>query len=480
MTINALDGGAYWDMGEGDKSKDLELTIIPYSSKFDPELPDPVVRLVRRSAIWNWQRWKSPEFDKLHDEAGSITDPAERAKKYIRMQQLLDESASCIWITHGVHDFAHAKSAGSRDPAERQQLAVSLLQAGVSARRVDSVTAKAPLPLPRRKGPPDSCLRSASFIAQRLAAALLTLAGAILFLFVIIQFVPGDLVSILLGPRATPELRADFARAHGPRPLDPGAGSGCSSAARCTGDLGTDVISNRPILDMILEVLPNTLQLAGCALLISRWCFGIALGCIAALKPGSLLDTVLGVTSVAFITTPAFVVAIFLLLIFSLQLHWLPVTGAGDPGDPLDRLSHLVLPATALVHRLGRLSRAPDPRLAAGGAVRAACAHDARLWRAGRADRAPFRAAPGAGADDRRHGHRHRRHDQQRGLRRDHLRPARHRHADLQRHPEPQLSRSSRPASCSPSSPTSPANLLVDLLNALLDPRIARSLKQAA
>ena len=68
--------------------------------------------------------------------------------------------------------------------------------------------------------------------------------------------------------------------------------------------------------------------------------FGIALGCIAALKPGSVLDTVLGVTSVAFITTPAFVVAIFLLLIFSLQLHWLPVTGAGDPDDPLDRLSH--------------------------------------------------------------------------------------------------------------------------------------------
>ena len=46
------------------------------------------------------------------------------------------------------------------------------------------------------------------FIAQRLAAALFTLGGAILFLFVIIQFVPGDLVSILLGPRATPQMRA--------------------------------------------------------------------------------------------------------------------------------------------------------------------------------------------------------------------------------------------------------------------------------
>ena len=53
------------------------------------------------------------------------------------------------------------------------------------------------------------------FIAQRLASALLTMVGAILFLFVIIQFVPGDLVSILLGPRATPELRAAFAERMG-------------------------------------------------------------------------------------------------------------------------------------------------------------------------------------------------------------------------------------------------------------------------
>jgi peptide/nickel transport system permease protein len=127
------------------------------------------------------------------------------------------------------------------------------------------------------------------------------------------------------------------------------------------GDLGNDIITHRPILDMVFEALPNTLQLAGAALLLSM-VFGIALGCIAALKPGSMPDTALGVTSVAFITTPAFVVAIFLLLIFSIQLHWLPVTGGGEPDDPLDRLAHLVLPATALsigwVGYLARLIRA--------------------------------------------------------------------------------------------------------------------------
>lgn len=109
VTINALDGGAYWGLGEADKSKDLELTIIPYSSKFDPGFQTQWF-VSSQVGIWNWQRWKNPEFDKLHVEAGSMTDPNERAKKYIRMQQLLDESASCIWITHGVHDFASVKS----------------------------------------------------------------------------------------------------------------------------------------------------------------------------------------------------------------------------------------------------------------------------------------------------------------------------------------------------------------------------------
>ena len=200
----------------------------------------------------------------------------------------------------------------------------------------------------------------ANFILHRLAAALLTLVGAIVFLFVIIQFVPGDLAGILLGPRATPELRAEFAQRMGlDRSIPEQAWLFFSNAIR--GDLGNDVISGRPILDMVLEALPNTLKLAGAALLISM-VLGITLGCIAALKPGSVLDTVLGVASVAFITTPAFVVAIFLLLIFSLQLHWLPVTGGGAAGDPLDRLAHLILPAAALsigwVGYLARLIRA--------------------------------------------------------------------------------------------------------------------------
>ena len=107
VTINALDPGAYWAMGSGDASKDLELSLVTFSSKFDPSFQTQWF-LGSQVGLWNWQRWVNAEFDKLHEEAASTLDKAERQKKYIRMQQLQDESASCVWITHGAHLFGYA------------------------------------------------------------------------------------------------------------------------------------------------------------------------------------------------------------------------------------------------------------------------------------------------------------------------------------------------------------------------------------
>ena len=128
-----------------------------------------------------------------------------------------------------------------------------------------------------------------------------------------------------------------------------------------TGDFGIDVISHRPILGIVLEALPNTLALAFCALGLALL-VGIPLGIVAALRPGSWLDSLLALISISFITTPTLVVAIVLFLVFATGLHWLPVAGAGDPDDMLDRLRHLVLPSVALalgwVGYISRLVRA--------------------------------------------------------------------------------------------------------------------------
>ena len=157
------------------------------------------------------------------------------------------------------------------------------------------------------------------------------------------------------------------------------------------GDFGTDVVSGRRILPMVLEVLPYTLVLTlasiGIAVLL-----GVPLGCIAALRPGGAADRLIALGSVGFIAIPNFVIAIMLLLVFSTWLHWLPVLGTGRTGGVFDaglRLDPAGLLARAL---LGGLHRAAAARLAARSAGRAACPHRARLRHRRAQDPRPLRA----------------------------------------------------------------------------------------
>ena len=103
--IDALDGGAYWSAGKEPKGKDLELSLQLFKGKFDPSF---FTQWFVSSQVgeWNWQRWKNPEYDSLHQKAASTLDPAERVKALVRMQQLMDESAAFIWLTHDVLTFA--------------------------------------------------------------------------------------------------------------------------------------------------------------------------------------------------------------------------------------------------------------------------------------------------------------------------------------------------------------------------------------
>jgi len=113
------------------------------------------------------------------------------------------------------------------------------------------------------------------------------------------------------------------------------------------GDLGVDVVGNRPVSGLVLAALPNTALLAVSAIALAIL-IGVPLGCYAATHPASLGDRLAAFLSVGLIATPSFVVAIFLLLIFSISLHWLPVMGIGRAGDPIDQFLHLILPSFAL------------------------------------------------------------------------------------------------------------------------------------
>jgi peptide/nickel transport system permease protein len=198
------------------------------------------------------------------------------------------------------------------------------------------------------------------FITRRAVLSLLILFLAVSLLFAMIHMMPGDPASVILGPKASPELKAELSQRMGlDKPLLVQLGNFYADLAR--GDLGVDVISDRAVSEIVFEQLPYTIVLVlvaigGATLL------GIPLGCFSAIKRNSVLDRLTAVMSVAFIAVPSFVIALYLLLWLAVKWRWFPAMGAGASGDIVDQARHLVLPAIALglgwVGYIARLVRA--------------------------------------------------------------------------------------------------------------------------
>jgi peptide/nickel transport system permease protein len=198
------------------------------------------------------------------------------------------------------------------------------------------------------------------FITQRSALALLILVLAVTLLFTMIHMMPGDPASVLLGPKASPELKAELNQRMGlDQPMLIQLGRFYTGLAR--GDLGVDVFSDRAVSDIVFEQVPYTIALV-LAAIGGATLLGIPLGCFSAIKRNSLLDRLTALISVAFIAIPSFVVALYLLLLLAVKWRWLPAMGAGASGDIADQARHLILPATALglgwVGYIARLVRA--------------------------------------------------------------------------------------------------------------------------
>jgi len=115
------------------------------------------------------------------------------------------------------------------------------------------------------------------------------------------------------------------------------------------GDFGYSLSSGVPISQIVFSRLPATIELAIAALLFSTL-LGSILGIISALKKGSILDNVLTVAGMIGLSLPQFFFGLVAIVIFSLNLGWLPVGGRMMPGYEkfLDRLPHLILPAIVL------------------------------------------------------------------------------------------------------------------------------------
>lgn len=194
------------------------------------------------------------------------------------------------------------------------------------------------------------------YAIQRIGLSALILVTSMVMLFTALKLIPGDPATIMLGSRASPEMRARIAEEL--KLNDPVLTQlGTFFGRIAEGNLGTDLWSKRPVSQIVMESLPYTLILIGAGL---GWAvlIGVPLGCYSAVRRNSLADKLTGILSVATISIPSFVVAIYLILIFAIQLNLLPVIGAGEKGDRWDQFLHLLMPAFALgLGWVGYLSR---------------------------------------------------------------------------------------------------------------------------
>jgi peptide/nickel transport system permease protein len=173
------------------------------------------------------------------------------------------------------------------------------------------------------------------------------LLGMSVVVFLIVHLVPGDPARAILGLNATPELIARLRTQLG---LDDSLVIQYFAwlGNVVTGDFGTDYTSNAPIVDLLAQRLPVTIELAVVALLIAVT-IGVPLGVAAAVWRGRAPDTAAQGVSMAGISVPDFWLGIILILVFSLGFGALPSSGWVPFGDdPVGNIEHVLLPALAL------------------------------------------------------------------------------------------------------------------------------------
>jgi ABC-type dipeptide/oligopeptide/nickel transport system permease component len=192
-------------------------------------------------------------------------------------------------------------------------------------------------------------------IARQIGLLLLVVWTVVSLVTLLIELVPGDPATAMLGENATPEQIQNFNHTHGlDKPAffvtysnDKGwAWNGFDNryadyfGGLLHGDLGKSFKTDRPVWDMIFERYPNTIKLAIAAMFVAIL-IAIPLGVIAGTNKGSLIDNFSSVIALLGISLPSFVIGPFLVYVFAVKLNLFAPTGSYNPED-------IVLPAVTL------------------------------------------------------------------------------------------------------------------------------------
>jgi peptide/nickel transport system permease protein len=196
--------------------------------------------------------------------------------------------------------------------------------------------------------------RVLTLLRRRLVGSIFVLAIVVVGTFLLLEIAPGDAVDAYIASTGADAGLIEVLRQRWG--LDQSVFTRLASYlwALLHLDLGQSVAFSRPIRDVILERLPNTLLLMGSATALS-FGLGSALGIVAGARPGSFRDRFLSVGSLALYAVPSFWFGLVLIVIFAVRLRWLPIGGIetiASTNTGLARAAdigvHLVLPVAAL------------------------------------------------------------------------------------------------------------------------------------
>ena len=186
-----------------------------------------------------------------------------------------------------------------------------------------------------------------SFLLRRLATLVPTVVLVSMLVFGLQQLLPGDPAKILAGEEQDPSVIAHLhAKLHLDDPLPLRYLWWIGNVLR--GDLGESVRTQQPVLDLVIQKLPVTAELALLAMLIAL-CIGIPAGIASAVKRGTLWDLAANVLALWGLSTPNFWLGILMIMLFSVQLGWLPASGYVSPMQDLwGNLAAMIMPAFVL------------------------------------------------------------------------------------------------------------------------------------
>ena len=197
-----------------------------------------------------------------------------------------------------------------------------------------------------------------TYLVRRLLYAVLTFLGITVATFTLIHSVPGDPIAFFMGrsgmgnvsPQAIEAFRREF---HLDEPLPAQYLHWLRGSV--TFDFGYSTVDRRPVREVILEKLPNTFRLNGLAFLLAA-SLGVPIGLWSAARSGRTVERASAVGFFVLYSLPSFWVALILIQLFSVRLHWLPLFGMSSDDYPYlsaagrlaDSLKHMVLPVLTL------------------------------------------------------------------------------------------------------------------------------------